>query len=300
MRVRLDDMRMFAALAAANSFTAAANVLDLPKQTLSRRIAELEEALGWELVIRTTRRLRLTPAGARYAARCAEVVRIAEDANRALLDERDVPRGTLRVTADPLLGESFLPPVLKAFASQWPAVTLEVLLTQRRVDLIEEGFDIAFRIGHVDDPALTAVALGPARVRFCASPSYVRRRGHPKTPSDLASHDCIAVRADLAATSWPFRDERGGVQAVLVQGRIRCNSHALAHAAAVDGLGIAIFPEFACAADIRRKRLVPVLDDWRVEVGKVWLVHPAQRFANVAIQRFMALALEQLESAPWT
>jgi len=300
MRVRLDDMRMFAALAAATSFTAAANVLDMPKQTLSRRIAELEEALGWELVIRTTRRLRLTPAGARYAARCAEVVRIAEDANRALLDERDVPRGTLRVTADPLLGESFLPPVLKAFASQWPAVTLEVLLTQRRVDLIEEGFDIAFRIGHVDDPALTAVALGPARVRFCASPSYVRRRGHPKTPSDLASHDCIAVRADLAATSWPFRDERGGVQAVLVQGRIRCNSHALAHAAAVDGLGIAIFPEFACAADLRRKRLVPVLDDWRVEVGKVWLVHPAQRFANVAIQRFMALALEHLESAPWT
>ena len=300
MRIRLDDMRMFAALAAATSFTAAANVLDMPKQTLSRRIAELEEALGWELVIRTTRRLRLTPAGARYAARCAEVVRIAEDANRALLDERDVPRGTLRVTADPLLGESFLPPVLKAFASQWPAVTLEVLLTQRRVDLIEEGFDIAFRIGHVDDPALTAVALGPARVRFCASPSYVRRRGHPKTPSDLASHDCIAVRADLAATSWPFRDERGGVQAVLVQGRIRCNSHALAHAAAVDGLGIAIFPEFACAADLRRKRLVPVLDDWRVEVGKVWLVHPAQRFANVAIQRFMALALEHLESAPWT
>src|SRR5688500_908077 len=109
MRVRLDDMRMFAALAGANSFTAAANVLEIPKQTLSRRIAELEEALGWELVIRTTRRLRLTPAGARYAARCAEVVRIAEDANRALLDERDVPRGTLRVTADPLLGERFLP-----------------------------------------------------------------------------------------------------------------------------------------------------------------------------------------------
>lgn len=300
MGVRLDDMRMFAALADASSFTAAASVLGIPKQTLSRRIAELEEALGSELVIRTTRRLRLTAAGARYAGRCAEVVRIAEDANRALLDERDVPRGTLRVTADPLLGEVFLPPLLSTFASQWPAVVLEVLLTQRRVDLIEEGFDIALRIGHVDDPALTAVALGPARVRFCASPSYLRRRGRPKKPSDLGSHDCIAVRADLAAAPWPFRDERGGVQSVMVAGRIRCNSHTLAHAAALDGLGIAIFPEFACAADIRGKRLVPVLDDWRVEVGKVWLVHPAQRFANVAIQRFTALTIERLASAPWT
>jgi DNA-binding transcriptional LysR family regulator len=300
MRVRLDDMRMFAVLAGASSFTAAARALDMPKQTLSRRIAELEEALGTELMIRTTRRLRLTPAGARYAVRCNEVVRIAEDANRALVDERDVPRGALRVTADPLLGEAFLPPVLNAFALQWPDVSLEVLLTQRRVDLIEEGFDIAFRIGHVDDPALTAVALGPARVRFCASPSYVRRRGRPKTPADLANHDCISVRADLATTSWPFRDERGGMRGVPIQGRMRCNSHVLAHAAAIDGLGIAIIPDFACIADIRRKRLVAVLDEWRVDVGNVWLVHPTRRFANVAIQRFMALAIERLGSAPWT
>src|SRR5262245_16703561 len=109
MNVRLDDMRMFAALADAKSFTGAATQLGMPKQTLSRRIAELEDALGVQLVIRTTRRLQLTAPGARYAARCREVVRMADDANRALGEERDVPRGTLRVTADPLFGEAFLP-----------------------------------------------------------------------------------------------------------------------------------------------------------------------------------------------
>ncbi|HWU87873.1 MAG TPA: LysR substrate-binding domain-containing protein [Kofleriaceae bacterium] len=301
MRIRLDDMRMFAALAEAASFTAAARGLGVPKQTLSRRIAELERGLGAVLVARTTRSLRLTPAGARYAARCAEVVRIADDANRALVDadEREVPRGTLRITADPVFGEAFLPPVLHAFAARWPAVALEVLLTQRRVDLIEEGFDAAFRIGHVDDPSLTAILLGPARVRYCASPAYVRRRGRPTAPEDLARHDCLVVRPDLAPAHWPFRDERGAVRSIAVAGRLRCNSHALARAAALAGLGVAIFPEFASAEDLRAKRLVSLLDDWRIDAGAVWLVHPSQRLASARVERFVALALEHLRAAPW-
>src|SRR5215831_10655728 len=285
MNIRLDDMRLFAAVAKAKSFTAAARELGMPKQTLSRRIAELEEMLGVPLVLRTTRRMQLTAAGERYAMRCAEVVRIAEDANRALGTERDQPRGPLRITADPLLGEAFLPATLHKFATRWPAVTLEVLLTQRRVDLIEEGIDVAFRIGHVDDGALKGRALGPARVRFCASPAYLRRRGRPETPRDLRDHDCISVRSDLGSTAWPFRGERGGTQSVTVEGRYRCNSHVLAYQAVLGGLGIGVFPEFACAPDIRRRRLSAVLDDWRVDVGQVWLVYPAQRFANITVQR---------------
>jgi DNA-binding transcriptional LysR family regulator len=295
-------MRMFAALAEAPSFTAAGRSLELPKQTLSRRIAELEDALGVVLVLRTTRSLRLTPAGARYAARCAEIVRIADEANRALTDdEPDAPRGTLRLTADPVFGEAFLPPVLHAFAARWPAISLEILLTQRRVDLIEEGFDIAFRIGgHPPEPALTAIALGPARVRYCASPAYLRRRGRPERPEDLARHDCIVVRAEPAPTHWPFRDERGAIRSLLIDGRLRCNSHALAHGAALAGLGVAIFPEFACAEDVRRRRLTSILDDWRIDVGAVWLVHPAQRVASARVQRFVELAALQLGSAPWS
>jgi DNA-binding transcriptional LysR family regulator len=304
MRIKLDDMRLFAALAESASFTAAARSLQLPKQTLSRRIAELEASLGAVLMHRTTRRIRLTPAGARYAARCAEIVQIADAANRELTDdEPDLPRGTLRITADPVFGEAFLPPVLHAYAARAPAVSLEILLTQRRVDLAEEGFDVAFRIGGPPpDPALTALALGPARVRYCASPAYLRRRGRPLRPDDLARHDCIVVGVDPAPvpTHWPFRDERGAVRAVPVDGRIRCNSHALVRAAVLAGLGIGIFPEFACADDLRHKRLAAILDDWRIDVGSVWLLHPTQRLASARVQRFIEVAIEHLGSAPWS
>lgn len=299
MKIRLDDMRLFATLSKAKSFTSAARELDMPKQTLSRRVGELEDALGVQLVLRTTRRMQLTAAGERYAAKCGELVRVAEDANRDVGDEAVEPRGTLRVTADPLLGEAFLPAILNEFATRWPSVRLEVLLTQRRVDLLEEGFDVAFRVGHVDDVALEGRALGPARIRFCASPSYLRKRGRPRTPRDLAGHDCIVVRADLGPTAWPFRGERGGTQSVPVDGRYRCNSHVLAYRAVLAGLGVGVFAEFACARDIQRRRLSAVLDEWRVDVGHVWLVHPTQRLANMTVQRFVELAVERLGTSPW-
>src|SRR5262249_53309451 len=143
----------------AGSFTAAARTSGVPKQTLSRRVAELERALGARLLHRTTRRLRLTDAGAAYAARCAEIERIAEEANRAAADTQEVPRGTLRVTADPVFGEAFLTDLVLDYAQAWPEVRLEVVLTRRRVDLVEEGFDVAFRVGQVDDPALSGFAL---------------------------------------------------------------------------------------------------------------------------------------------
>src|SRR5688572_29132979 len=137
MTVRLDDMKLFAALAEAGSFTAAARRLAMPKQTLSRRIAELEDALDTQLVLRTTRRMKLTAAGAQYAARCSDLTRLAEEANLALTQTRDALRGPIRITADPLFGETFLAPVVLAFAKRWPDVTLDVLYTQRHVDLVE-------------------------------------------------------------------------------------------------------------------------------------------------------------------
>lgn len=299
MDIRLDDMKLFAALAEAQTFTAAARALGLPKQTLSRRIGELEEALGVQLVLRTTRRMQLTEAGRKYADRCIHVVRIADDANRAVVGEREEPHGVLRITADSLFGEAFLPRVLNDFAAKWPRTRLEVLLTSRQVDVVEERFDVAFRIGRVDETALASRALGPARVRFCASPSYLRRRGRPGRPSDLVDHDCIVVRADLGPSAWPFRGKQGGVQSVTVDGRYRCNSHQLAYQAVLDGLGIGVFAEFACATDVRRRRLASVLDDWRVDVGHVWLLQPRRQFPNVTVERFTELAIEHLGSAPW-
>lgn len=298
----LEDMRLFARVAEARSFTGAARLLGIPKQTLSRRIAALEGALGARLLHRTTRRLNLTEIGAAYAGRCAELVRLAEDANRTVTDARQVPQGTLRVTADPVFGEAFVTGLLVEYAQKWPDVHVEVVLTRRRVDLIEEGFDVAFRVGHLDaSSSLTATNLGPARVRYCASPGYLKRRGAPRSPEDLSSHDCILVASEGVAARWPFRDKRKkkGEAMVPVSGRLRLSSFGMAHAAALAGLGIAIFPEFTCAADIARRRLVPVLEDWVVEVGAIWLIHPATRYLAPRVRTFVDLARARFARAPW-
>ncbi|MBN1207261.1 MAG: LysR family transcriptional regulator [Myxococcaceae bacterium] len=296
--MNLEDMRLFARVVEVGSFTAAARLLGMPKQTVSRRIAELEQRLGVQLLHRTTRRLHPTAAGAAYAERCAELVRLAEEANRAVTDAQQIPRGVLRVTADPVFGEAFLSGLVVEYASRWPEVHVEVVLTGRRVDLVEEGFDLAFRVGRVEEPTLTATRLGPARIRYCASSEYLARRGVPTRPEELLGHECILIAAEGAPVRWPFRGGTGDMM-LPVSGRLRFNSFVMAHAAALNGLGIALFPEFACVEDFQRKRLVPVLEDWVAEdVGAVWLVHPAHRYLAARVRTFIDLALARLAHAP--
>lgn len=287
--VPLDDMRVFAALAAARSFTHAASALGLPKQTVSRRIAELERRLDVSLVHRTTRRVSLTDAGVAYAERCNEITRLAEEANTAASEVREVPRGVLRVSADPVFGDAFLGPVLVAYARRHPGVRIDVVLTRRRVDLAEEGFDAAIRVGAVTDPTLTARPLGPARIRYCASRAYVRARGAPERAADLAAHDAVAVAPDGAPVRWPV-----GGALVEVSPRIRTTSFALAHAAVAAGLGVGLYPEFAAAPHLRRRALVPVLGPEPIDVGGIWLVHVAGRRTPARTRAFVDLVASEL------
>jgi DNA-binding transcriptional LysR family regulator len=289
--IRIEDMRLFASVADAKSFTGAARRLGMPKQTISRRIAELERALGVDLIHRTTRRLELTDAGAVYAERCAEIVRLAAEANRSVSDVNDVPHGTLRVTADPVFGDTFVTGLVTDYAKTWPDIRIEVLLTRRRIDLVEERFDIAFRIGQPEDAALRGIALGPARICFCASPAYVARRGAPSKVEEIAQHDCIVV-SDGGPARWPHPDRRTP-KLVPVSARLLFTSFAMAHAAALAGLGIALFPEFACADDLRSKRLVPVLGARPIDVGSVWLLYPAHKFLPARVRAFVDLARER-------
>lgn len=298
--IKLEDMRLFAKVAEHKSFTTTAKLLHVPKQTLSRRVAELERALGVQLLRRTTRRLHLTSVGAAYFERCADMVRAADEANRAVVDADEEPCGTLRITADPTFGEAFLTDLVLDYARRWPEVRLDVALTRRRVDLIEEGFDVAFRVGELGDPAVTGFRLGPARVRYCASPAYVARRGTPRAMRELAAHDCIVVGSSGDPMRWPFAGKRkGSVVLMPVDGKFLLSSFAMAKAAALAGLGIAIFPEFACAKEIREKRLIPVLDT-SVDVGSVWLVHAAGRFLPARAKAFVELSRERFETEqPW-
>ena len=295
--VRIDDMRLFAKVAELKSITSAAAALGMPKQTLSSRVTNLEQALGIRLMHRTTRKLILTDLGAAYAERCSEIVRSADEANRIVSDAKDVPRGTLRISADPVFGEAFLTELVIAYARKWPEVRLDVVLTRRRVDLIEEGFDVAFRVGHLDDLSLSGIALGPAQVRFCASPKYLALRGTPRTPDDLATHDCLVVGSPGLPMRWPFRGSKGP-RLVPVTGRMTLTSFPMARAATLAGAGIAIFPQFACSEDVRHGRLVPVLDKWLVEVGSVWLVHATRKFLSARVRAFVSMARDRFSGSP--
>src|SRR5262249_3409161 len=151
---------------------------------------------------------------------------------------------------DPVFGEAFLTDLVIEYARRWPEVRINVVLTRRRVDLLEEGFDVAFRVGQLDAPALSGFRLGPARIRYCASPAYLACHGTPRSPDELASHACLLVTSDGEAARWPFRGKKG-VAMVPVAGRLTLTSFAMAREAALAGLGIALFPEFACDGEVR-------------------------------------------------
>src|SRR5262249_38870110 len=150
-------------------------------------------------------------------------------------DAKEVVSGTLRVTADPVFGEAFLTALVIEYARKWPEVRVDVVLTRRRVDLLEEGFDLAFRIGQVEDPLLSGRSLGAARVVYCASPRYVRRRGAPRRPEDLVKHECLVVASDGAPVRWPVPSEKGP-RLVPVSGRLTFSSFTMAREAALAGL----------------------------------------------------------------
>jgi DNA-binding transcriptional LysR family regulator len=296
--VRLDDMRLFAELARAGSLSAAARTLAMPKQTVSRRLAQLEDALGVQLAQRTTRRLRLTQAGVAYAERCAEVARLAEEANRAVADVAQIVQGTLRLTADPTFGEAFVPDLVAEFTAAHPQVRVDIVLTTRFVDLVEEGFDLAFRVGRMTDSSLVGTRLGAARLRYCAAPEYLRRRGTPESIDELSEHDCIENVPQPGPSRWPLLVD-GKIVAVPVRGRIRVNALPLALRAARAGLGIANLPAFACADDVAAGRLVPVLDAHAPDVGGVWIVYPAHRFLAPRVRRFVDLGVERFRGRDW-
>jgi len=293
----LEDMRIFSKVAELHSFTRAAAALGLSKQTVSRRIGALEADLGAILVERTTRSFRITAVGEAYAGRCTEIVRLADEANAAITRPGDPPRGVLRVTAAPLFGEWFLAPVVREYADRHRDARVEVVLTQRRVELVEDGFDVAIRLGHPPDPSLIAVELMPAVMRYCASPEYLDRRGAPHRPEELRDHDCVALMPDGGPPRWLFSGPSGAFTRA-VPARIVVNNLSMAHRATLDGIGIGNLPAFACDDELRDGRLVSVLDEWTGNYGHVHAVYSANRALAARVRAFVDLLVEQLAGEP--
>lgn len=298
--IDLNEMLIFAKVVDEGSFTGAANALDMPKSTVSRRIAQLEKRLGARLLHRTTRRLNLTEVGAGYYARCSRIVAEAQEADLAIVEARSIPKGPLRVTAPRLFGESFLMPILSEYTARYEGVELEVLLTERKVDLIEEGIDIAVRIGRPNDSALTARKIGQGRVFCCASPAYLRRNPAPETPEDLKAHRCITFGTAQDDSVWRFEPESGSVTKVEVRSALNVNSYPVVRQAAINGLGVALLPAFVCAQDLRHGRLVALLPEHTAQTSTLYAVYPSGRYLSPKVRAFLDLIVEHTSpQAPW-
>jgi len=298
--VYLDDMRLFAVLVESKSFTQAAQSLGMPKSTLSRRISQLESRLGVLLLQRTTRTLALTTVGAEYHARCQHIVEQAREANAQAAESGDTVRGLLRVTAPEGLVTTFFHGLFADFLHAYPRVSMELLTLNRPVDLLEEGIDVALSISPPSrDAPFVARHLGPTHLSLCASPTYLQRRGLPRSPQELASHDCLLLANTHLGAPWRLR--RGDETVELrVHGRLSVNTlHALCEAACA-GLGIAQLPAYYCEARVRSGELRTVLEDWTAQSPSLHAFYPGGRHLSAKVRAFVHFISERTASLPVT
>lgn len=266
-------------MARTRNFSQAAARLGIPSSTLSRRIAELEAGLGTQLLVRTTRRVDLTEAGALFLSRCEEIVEAARGARAELADLAHRPRGTLRVSLTPDFGTAFLAPVIAGFCARHPEIALHLDLSPHRADIVAEGVDVAIRIGMPNEPYLFTRKLISARRGLYASPAYLAAEGTPQAPQDLTRHRCLSVSLGEAAP-WILHWE-DQAEEVAVRGPVQANSPSMVLRLAAEGLGIAAADEVMASLHLSRGDLVRVLADWTIRPIPIYAVtatkaHPAK------------------------
>ena len=293
---RLDEIRAFVAVAEARSFTQGARKLDVSGAQVSKLVARLENRLGARLLNRTTRDVSLTDTGQAYLERSRELL---EDFDALETSVRDLsgPSGTLKISAPVSFGRNQLTPALLEFASGCNAVSLDVSFTDRVVNLVEEGFDVAVRIGHLTDSSLVARRLAAVRMVTCASPEYLARAGTPMALEDLADHEAILDTNVRDATTWRF-GPHNDVREVRVRGRLRFNGAESCVAAAVAGFGITRSPAFAAAEELRAGRIVPILCNFEPELIHVYAVYPHARHLAAKVRAFVDFLARRYAGEP--
>lgn len=285
---QLFAMRMFIAVVEGGSFSSAARTLNVSTSVVSRAIAELERHLHANLLQRTPRSVKLTERGKFYYDRCCKLISDLDETDALVSDLDQAPRGFLRINLPPTFGKRYIAPHIPKFCAQFPEVELEVGFSNRHLDLIQEGIDVAIRIGGALNPTMIARPLASIPFALCASPSYVARNGIPTTPYALRAHQCIA---SLHGCTWHFQKDGDDIP-VQIKSRLRSSSGEMIRSMALADEGIALLPIFFVKDDLLAKRLLPLLDDYKTEARTLYAVYSGRARGSGRVRAFVDFVTE--------
>ena len=292
---KLRAMKSFVRIVEDGSLTAAAADLGVSLPSMVRTLAALERELGVTLLNRTTRRIHLTDDGRRYLEYCRIILANVQEAEGALRSSRAVPHGRLALTASVAFGQSYVASIVNEFLQRHPGVTVEFLLVNRVVNLVEEGFDAAIRIAHLEDSSLVSIPLTRVRRVVCASPAYLRRYGVPRRPQDLRAHRCVRFTGLAPRAEWTFRANSRHV-AVPIADVLVCNEADVAIESCAKGLGLGSFLPYMVAPLRRSGRLEYVLEDFEIDPLPVRFVYPRSRILSATVRAFGELCAKKLQN----
>jgi LysR family transcriptional regulator, regulator for bpeEF and oprC len=294
---RLDAMRAFHRVVETGSFSAVARERGVAQPTISKQIAALESHLGAQLLNRTSRSLSLTESGQEFYEATSKVLADLDAAESRIGRRQAAPSGMLRVTLSAGIGRMHVIPALPEFLGRYPELSIDIVISDRFLDLVGEGIDLAVRIGQLDDSSLIARRIGSSGRRTFASQTYLRRHGAPQEPTDLARHDCIAFVFQGAAQDWRFEGPDGPVM-VRPSGRIRSNDAETIRQAVLSGLGIAHAPSWLFHREIASGEVKTLIEEWRPAPDPINAVHPAARLPSTKIRVFTEFLTDILMRQP--
>jgi len=294
---RLEQLSAFVEVARWQSFAQAARHLERHVSAVSRAVAALEDRLGVRLLQRTTRRVTLSDAGRDYFKRCETLLAEFDGADAAVRDHAGALRGNLRVSAASGVGQTLFAPIVPEFLAAHPLLTLDLRLTNRYVDLVDEGYDLALRVGTLAaDSRLVARRLAPSRRVLLASPAYLERRGWPRTPQQLRDHDCLVLDAGTRPQRWEL--QRANTHAAIdVAGPLRSNNAFVLLNASRAALGISLLSESVAGPDMARGELCRVLPGWVSAEQSIYAVYPSARFIPAKVRAFVDFVAARLRAA---
>jgi DNA-binding transcriptional LysR family regulator len=290
-------MRVFSQVVESGSFSAAADKLGLSATATSRQVADLEAHLHTRLLNRTTRRVSLTESGRAFYERSVQLLAELEEAEQEALRAAVVPRGTIKLTTAVNFGVRHVAPAIAGFLAAHSEVRFDVSLSDRLVDLVEEGFDLGIRIGAPGSENIVARKLGETRLVPCASPAYLAAHGAPQAPEDLAGHNCFTYEYVTPRNLWRFRDPAGGERSVRVSGNLHSNNGDLLAEAAALGAGIVFEPAFIVGPEVRAGRLVPLLQDFEPPAMPIYAVYPSRKHLSAKVRLFVDFLIERFSEA---